>query len=81
MADLIKLMRRFFYSTELFELAAIFMFVYIFFEKYFNFGVFFLSVPHLVDIYARNAHEWGRNFMCKRILPSLIVCLKLGSPI
>ena len=33
----------------------------------------FLSVPHLVDVYAKNADEQGRNFMCKRTLPSLLV--------
>ena len=32
----------------------------------------FLSVPHMVDIYAKNTDERGRNFLCKRKLPSLI---------
>ena len=31
------------------------------------------TVPHLVDIYAKNMDERGRNFMCKRTLPSLLV--------
>ena len=33
----------------------------------------FLSVPHLVDNYAKIVDEWGRNVMCDRILPSLFV--------
>ena len=33
------------------------------------------SVVHLVDIYAKNLDERGRNFMCKRTLPSLHVIL------
>ena len=35
----------------------------------------FLSVPHLVDIYAKNVDERVRNFMCKRTLPILLVAL------
>ena len=45
---------------------------YTFFEKNFNFWGF-LSVPHLVDIYATKVDEQGRNFMCERTLPSLLV--------
>ena len=61
---------RHFYSTELFALEAIFLFH--FFEKDLNFwGI--LSVPHLADIYAKNMDERGRNFMCERTLPRLLL--------
>ena len=33
----------------------------------------FLSVPHLVDNYAKIADERGRNLMCDRTLPSRLV--------
>ena len=33
----------------------------------------FLSVPHLVDNYAKIVDERGRNLMCNRKLPSLLV--------
>ena len=42
----------------------------IFGRKYLSFLGVFRSVPHLVDIYAKNADDRGRNFMCKRTLPS-----------
>ena len=34
--------------------------------------------PHLVDIYAKNVDERGRNFMCERKLPRLLLlkCLQ-----
>ena len=35
----------------------------------------FLSVPLLVDNYARIVDEWGRNLMCNRTLPSRLVCI------
>ena len=44
----------------------------LFFKKYSNFWPF-LSVPHLVDNYAKIVDERGRNFMCNRKLPSLLV--------
>ena len=47
----------------------------IFLKKYFNFWGF-LSVPYLVDLYAENADEQGRNFMCERTLPSILVQLR-----
>ena len=37
------------------------------------FLVGFLSVPHLVDIFAENADERGRNFLYERTLTSLLV--------
>ena len=37
----------------------------------------FLSVPHFVDIYAKNMDERGRNFVFERILPSLPVLYQL----
>ena len=37
-----------------------------------NFWVF-LSVPHLVDNYAKIVDERGQNLMCGRTLPSLLV--------
>ena len=40
--------------------------------KYLNFWVF-LCVPHLVDYYAEIADERGRNLICNRTLPSLLV--------
>ena len=40
-----------------------------------NFGGF-LSVPHLVDNYAKIVDERGRNLMCDRTLPSLLVVLQ-----
>ena len=69
MADLINLIRIFFYSTEVFALEAIFFFIRQFFEKYLN---FFRSV-HLVENYSKNVDERGRNFICERTLPSLLV--------
>ena len=33
----------------------------------------FLSLPHLVANYAKNVDELGRNIMCERTLPSLLV--------
>ena len=33
----------------------------------------FLFVPHLVDNYAKNVDERGRNIMCERTLPSFLV--------
>ena len=44
----------------------------IFFGKYLNF-LGFLSVPNLVDNYAKVVDERGRNLMCNRTLPSLLV--------
>ena len=61
-----------FYATELFALDAIFRFIQFFFEKYLNFWVF-LSVLHLVDNYAEIVDEQGRNLMCDRTLPILLV--------
>ena len=43
-----------------------------FFEKYLNFCCF-LSVPHLVDNYAKIVVERGRNLMCDCTLPSVLV--------
>ena len=40
-----------------------------------NFWVF-LSVPHLLDNYAKIVDGRGRNFMCHRTLPSRLVYLK-----
>ena len=62
MVDLINLMR-YFYSTDLFALQVIFLFIHI--SKN--------TVPRLVGIYAKNVDERGRNFMCERTLPSLLV--------
>ena len=41
-----------------------------------NFWVF-LSVPHLLDNYAKIVDGRGRNFMCHRTLPSRLVCFML----
>ena len=76
-AYFINLMHHFFYSTELFALEAIFSFIYQFslknyFEKYLNFWVF-LSVPHLVDNFAKIVDKRGRNLICGCTLPSLLV--------
>ena len=69
-----------FYSTELFALEAILSFIQNFlkntwaflgFAKY-NFWVF-LSVPHLVDNYAKIVDGRGRNLMCHCTLPSRLV--------
>ena len=43
-----------------------------FFEKYLNYWGF-LSVPHLVDNFSKIVDERGRNLMCNRVLPSLLV--------
>ena len=51
-----------------------FLFINKFFEKYLNFWVF-LSVFHLVENYAKIVDNRGRNFMCNRTLPSLLVDL------
>ena len=58
----------------------------IFFEKYLGFLVFlgfpkdnfwvFLSIPHLVDNYAKIVVGWGQNFMCHRTLPGRLVMIK-----
>ena len=69
MADLIDPIQHY-YCTELFEHEAIVLFVHILFEKYLSFCGF-STVSHLVDIYAKKVDEGGRNFMCKRTLPSL----------
>ena len=37
--------------------------------------IIFLSVPHLVDNYAKILDEGGRNHLCNRTLPSLLVCI------
>ena len=42
-----------------------------------NFWVF-LSVPHLLDNYAKIVDGRGRNFMCHRTLPSRLVKIILG---
>ena len=42
-----------------------------------NFWVF-LSVPHLVDNYAKIVDERGWNFMCNRTLQSLLVLCKIN---
>ena len=36
---------------------------------------YFFSYPHLVDNQMKNVDERGRNFMCERTLPSLIVVI------
>ena len=47
-------------------------------KKYMSFWGF-LSVPDLVDNYAKIVDERGRNLMCDRTLPSLLVlCLRLN---
>ena len=73
MADLINFNADFVYSTELFALDAIFLFIQILFLKNTRILGGVLSVPHLMDIYAKSAGERGRTFMCKRTLPSLLV--------
>ena len=65
-----------FCSTELFVLWAIFLFI-LHFEKDLNFGGF-LSVPHLVDNYAKIVNKRCRNFMCDRNLPSLLSLFSLN---
>ena len=65
-----------FYATELYALEAIFPFIHNFFEKYLIFGVF-LSVPHLVDNYAKIVDERGRNLICDCTLPTFLVFLKV----
>ena len=73
MADLINLMRHL-HSTEFFALQAIFLSIHQFFEKYLNFlRAFYLLVDNLVDNYAKNVDDRGRNFMCERTLPGLLV--------
>ena len=62
----------FFCSTEVFALKVIFLFIHQFFERNMNFCGS-LSVPHLVDNYAKNVDERGRNIMCERTLPSVLV--------
>ena len=52
MAERINLMRLF-YSTGLFALEAIFLSIHQLFEKSYKFWVV-LSVPHLIDNYAKN---------------------------
>ena len=64
MTDVMNLMQHFFYSTESFALEAIFVHTHLF-EKFLNFWGF-LSVPPLVEIYAKNVDERGRNFKCER---------------
>ena len=61
-----------FYATEFVLWWLPFRSFTIFFEKYLNFGVF-LSVPHLVDNYNKIVDERGRNLLCDRTLPSLLV--------
>ena len=73
--DLIILMRHFCYSNELFTSAAIFVHTH-FFEKCLNFWGC-LSVPHLIDIYARNLDGRGRIFVCNSTLLSLLVQLQI----
>ena len=34
------------------------------------------TLPHLVDNYTKNMDELGRNFMCERTLPSLLVSIQ-----
>ena len=66
--------------TELFALEAILSFIQNFLKKTWAFLGFaknnfwvFLSVPHLVDNYAKIVDGWGRNLMCHRTLPSRLV--------
>ena len=78
LAYLITLMPHFFFTSLCYLLWRLFFRSYnlaleaIRFEKYLNFWVF-LCVPHLVDNYAKIVDERGRNFMCNRTLPSLLV--------
>ena len=53
---------------------AIFLFIHIFFFLLKNTGkcLWVLSVPHSVGIYAKNADERGRKFMCERTLLSVL---------
>ena len=67
-------------ALELFALEAILSFIQNFLKKTWAFLGFaknnlwvFLSVPHLVDNYAKIVDERGRNFMCHRTLPSRLV--------
>ena len=50
----------------------------VFFEKHLTFCVF-LSVPHLVDNYAKIVDERVRNLMCDRTLPSRLVSYIMNS--
>ena len=63
-----------FYATELYALEAIFPFIRIFFLEIFEFWGF-LSVPHLVENYAKIVDERGRNFMCDRTFITLRLLL------
>ena len=77
-------LHQFFCSSELFAMEAILSFIHNFFWKLLvlfwvfwdsqknNFCVF-LSVPHLVDNYAKIVDGRGRNLMCHRTLPSRLV--------
>ena len=69
-----------FFTTELFALEAILSFIQNFLKKNWAFLGFaknnfwvFLSVPHLVDNYAKIVDGRGRNLMCHRTLPSHLV--------
>ena len=53
---------------------AIFSFIQQFLKKYLSFWVF-QSVPDFVDNFAKIVDEPGRNPMCNRTLPSLLVGL------
>ena len=57
-----------------------FLFIHHFFLK--NTWIFcvFLSIPHLVDNYAKIVDERGRNLMSNRTLPSRLVFLKMIWP-
>ena len=59
-------MRHFLYSTELFALEAIFLFIHIFLNTWILGG--FHSVPHLLDIYAENLDERGQINFCESYL-------------
>ena len=72
MAYLINLMHHFLLHL-LFALEAIFSFIHqFFFKKKVDF-LGFLTVPHLVDNYAKIVDEPVRNLMCDSTLPSLLV--------
>ena len=70
MADLINVMGHF-CSTVLFAFEAIFVHTHLFRKKFEFLG--FSICSYLVDVYAKNVVERGRNFKCQRTLPSLLV--------
>ena len=77
MADLINIRRHFLYSTEIFAVEAFFCFYTNFLKNILTLGSF-PSVPNMVDNYAKNVDERGRNFMCEHTLPSLFVLVRFN---